>query len=157
MTPSESVLQLWRAFQVSGQVASQRYRICYFGDNQDDADGLVAMVLAGTKQATASALWAHEADGEPIPAEGDLAVVTNWAGVAQCVIRTTSAAVVAYNEVTPVFAAIEGEGDLSLSYWKTVHWPYFSREMNRIGREMTETIPIVCHQFELVYSSSQPA
>jgi len=151
VTPSESILQLWRAYEALDHFASRPYRVWYFGDNQDDADGLVALVLAGTKQATASALWAHESDREPIPATGDLCVVTNWAGLAQCIIRTTFVEVVAYNEVTPAFAAIEGEGDKSLAYWKTVHWPYFSREMRRIRRELTELIPVVCHQFELVY------
>jgi len=146
-------MQLWRAYEALGYGAAKSYRVWYFGDNQDDADGLVALVLAGTKQATASAFWAHESDGEPLPAHGDLSIVTDWAGVAQCLIRTTVVEVVPYNEVTPAFAAIEGEGDRSLAYWKTVHWPYFSREMRRIGRELTERIPVVCHQFELVYPS----
>jgi uncharacterized protein YhfF len=151
MTVQDSVSRMWQAYVTECGVAPGNYVAWYFGDNETDANGLVELVLAGVKRGTASALWAHESDGDPIPQPGDLAIVTNWSGVAKCIIRTTEVSIVPYNEVTEAFAAIEGEGDKSLRYWKELHWPYFAREMNRIGRDLTDTIPIVCHQFELVY------
>ena len=142
---------MWQEFALTGEASSQSFRTWYFGDNQTDADELVALVLAGTKRGTANPLWTHEADGPPVPEPGDLSVVTDWEGTAQCIIRTTAVDVIPYNQVSAVFAAIEGEGDRSLAYWKAVHWPYFQREMNRLGRPLSETIPIVCHQFEVAF------
>ena len=142
---------MWRAYEAHCQQSPGRYSVWYFGDNQADADGLVELVLSGEKRATAGALWAFESDGTPLPQPGDLAVVTDWAGVAKCIIRTTDVTVVPYHEVSESFAAAEGEGDLSLAFWRQVHWPYFGREMSRIGHELTENIPVVCHRFEVVY------
>jgi uncharacterized protein YhfF len=147
----ESASRLWSAYKEDSNCGSGNYDVWYFGDNETDADSLVELVLTGTKRATASALWAYESDGERIPQSGDFAVVTNWAGIARCVIRTTEVTVVPYNEVTEAFAAVEGEGDQSLKYWRDVHWPYFTREMARIGRDLTEEMPVVCHQFALAY------
>lgn len=62
-----------------------------------------------------------------------------------------------YNEVTAEYAAIEGEGDGSLEYWRSAHWAFFSRECKRIGREPVETMPVVCSVFELLSILSPPA
>ena len=148
---TDSVTDMWCAYQPRRTDHSADYSVWYFADNEVDANGLVELVLTGAKRATVSALWAHEADGKPVPQPGDLAVVTDWGGTAQCIIRTTAVNVVPYNKVTEAFAASEGEGDLSLQHWRAVHWPYFGREMQRIGRQLTETIPVVCHEFEVVY------
>ena len=142
---------MWSAYSRESPGANDSYSVWYFGDNETDANELVELVLAGVKRGTAGALWAFEADGEPVPQPGDLAVVTDWSGEAKCIVSTTLVNIVPYNEVTEAFAAIEGEGDKSLQHWRNLHWPYFTREMHRIGREMTETIPIVCHQFEVVH------
>jgi uncharacterized protein YhfF len=32
------------------------------------------------------------------------------------------------------YAAIEGDDDGSLEYWRHAHWAFFSRESKRIGR-----------------------
>ena len=151
MTAQDTVAQMWNAYLKECGTDPGNYSVWYFGDNEEDANGLVELVLAGVKRGTASALWAHDLDGEPVPRPGDLAIVTDWAGIAKCIIRTTEVNIVPYNEVSEAFAAIEGEGDKSLQHWRELHWPYFAREMNRIGRDLTDRIPIVCHQFELAY------
>jgi uncharacterized protein YhfF len=142
---------MWRDYRQGCECDPGSYAVWYFADNEIDANGLVKLVLGGPKRATASALWAHEADATPVPRPGDLAIVTDWVGVAQCVIRTTEVDVVPYCEVTEAFAAAEGEGDRSLNYWKQVHWPYFQREMRRLGREPRVDMPVICHRFEVVY------
>lgn len=148
---SDSVIKLWADYQRTVSGDAKRYDSWYFADTETDADELAELVLAGIKRATASALWAFEFDREPVPKPGDFSVVTNWRGVAACIIRTTAVEVVPYNEVTAVFAEIEGEGDKSLAYWRSVHWPYYQREMLRIGRELSPTLPVVCQHFERVY------
>ena len=63
---------------------------------------------------------------------------------------------VAFNEVSAVYAAIEGEGDSSLAYWRNGHWNFFSRECERIGREPTETMPVICNVFEVLHVLPAP-
>jgi len=54
--------------------------------------------------------------------------------------------------VTLEYAAIEGEGDSSLEYWREAHWAFFSRECVRVGREASESMPVVCSIFEVLYA-----
>ena len=97
-------------------------------------------------------MWAYEHEGEAVPCVGDFSVVTDGSGVARCVIRTTSVAIVAFDEVDEQFAYDEGEGDRSLEYWREVHWAYFVRELAGMGRVATPDMPVVCERFDVVFS-----
>ncbi|MDF1522053.1 MAG: ASCH domain-containing protein, partial [Trueperaceae bacterium] len=58
--------------------------------------------------------------------------------------------VVAFDEVDEAYAALEGEGDGSLAYWRAAHWDVFGRECARIGRLPAPDMPVVCCAFEVV-------
>ena len=150
-----SVVEMWwqylRALEQDPDHSNERYSAWYFADNEKDADELAALVMDGRKRATAASVWEIEARGEPMPRAGDLSVVTNWAGEARCIIRTTRVAIVPYEEVSAEFAAIEGEGDGSLEYWRSVHWPYYERVLGAFGRAPERRMPIACEQFEVVF------
>jgi uncharacterized protein YhfF len=146
--------ELWAAFlaarpDVVGPLDT--FSAWHFCDNQADADELAELVLDGRKRATAGALWSYEAEQEPLPRAGDFSVVTDWAGAARCVIRTTSVQVVAFDEVGEEFAAAEGEGDGSLAFWRDAHWAAFSREFEETGRSPSRDMPVVCERFEVVF------
>ncbi|WP_218139601.1 ASCH domain-containing protein [Thalassotalea agarivorans] len=122
----------------------------HFCDNEVDANECAALVLAGIKRATSPSLWWYQANEEVLPKVGDINIVTNWAGEAQCVIKTTAVAVVPFNEVSAEYAAREGEGDKSLAYWRKVHWQYYQRELAETSFRVKEDMPIVCEEFEVV-------
>jgi uncharacterized protein YhfF len=123
----------------------------HFCDNETDANACAALVLAGRKRATAPSLWVFQAKSWPLPSVGTLNIVTDWCGVAQCIIRTTEVKIVRFRDITAAHAMAEGEGDGSLASWCATHWEYYQRELAGTGYEPTEDMPIVCHYFERVY------
>ena len=146
--------ELWAAFLAARPDVvrpEDTYSAWHFCDNQADADGLVDLVIAGGKRATAGALWSYEAEHEPLPQPGDFSVITDWSGAGRCVIRTTFVEVVAFDEVGEEFAAAEGEGDGSLAYWREAHWAAFSREFAGTRRSPQPDMPVVCERFEVVF------
>jgi len=110
--------------------------------------------LQEIKKATTSSLLWYQKSNTPLPETGDLNVVTDWAGVAHCIIRTTSVAIVPFIEVSEDYAETEGEGDKSLAYWRRVHWDFYTREFVEYGTTPTEDMLVVCETFELVYRNS---
>lgn len=56
-----------------------------------------------------------------------------------------------FSQVDADFAATEGEGDGSLTFWREAHRAFFTRECARLGRTFTEQMPVVCERFERVY------
>ncbi len=120
-----------------------------FGDHATLADELLALVLDGTKTATASSAWDVEADGDPVPAVGDLSIVLDGSGHPRALIRTTQVRVVPFMDVDDEHARLEGEGDLTLQHWREAHETFFRRTASD-DRGFDETMPVICERFEVV-------
>jgi uncharacterized protein YhfF/predicted enzyme related to lactoylglutathione lyase len=140
---------------VGGVDPGRFYEAFHFGDSEELADDLAALVLAGTKRATAGAVWSYEAEGKALPRPGDLSVVTDWAGIPVCVIETIQVDVVPFDAVTAEFASVEGEGDGSLEYWREGHTQYFNRECSRLGRTFSGSMPVACERFRVIFQEVQ--
>jgi len=135
--------EMWRACGAQGE-----YEAWSFGG---DPDGLAALVRAGRKTATASAFPLYEAEGEPLPQAGEYNVILDSQDNAVCVTRTKKVCVTPFCEVNERHAMLEGEGDLSLEYWRQVHRAFFTGEMEAAGLHFDESMPVVCEEFEVIY------
>ncbi len=155
-TPIE---QFWLAYLATLPDDAPAHRASYvaepFGDNPALADELAALVLAGVKTATCSALWDWEAEGNPIPQPGALWIVLDGRGAPLCITETVEVTFRRYDEVDAAFAYDEGEGDRSLEYWRGAHRRFFSRTLPAIGKEFTPEMPLVCERFRVVYREAE--
>lgn len=90
-----SVLTMWKEYLNSiGEAifnTKKKYLSWHFELTENGANNLVNLVLEGKKRATASSCWSYEYDQQPVPREGDYSIITDWDGVAKCIIRTTKA------------------------------------------------------------------
>lgn len=157
---TDSAADMWSDFLASEVPEAEAardatYTSWYFGTGGGMADELAELVLAGRKRATAGALWAYQHDGEDLPRPGDYSVITDGSGTACCIIRTTQVDIVPFCDVDASFAAEEGEGDLSLRYWRAGHWKYFTLELAEFGAEPALDMPVVCERFEVVHPTGQ--
>ena len=125
----------------------------HFCNDKLSADTLYQLVIDGKKRATTGSVWAYEYDNEPILNSGDLTILTNYDESRACVIRTKSVIVKKFKEITEEEARKEGEGDLSLGYWRRVHKEYFEEECNRIGKIFCEDMPVAYEEFDIEYKS----
>jgi uncharacterized protein YhfF len=122
-----------------------------WGDSPEMADELGDLIAQGTKTGTCSALWEWEAEGNPIPAVGLVTIALDGRGEPLCIVETTEVFIRKYNEVDADFARAEGEGDLSLEYWREAHRNFFSRTLPKIGKEFSEEMPLVCERFRIIF------
>ena len=151
-----SVAIMWREYMALRALEGEEepaFSHWHFCDNERDADECARLVVSGAKRATAPSLWSIESQGEPIPRAGDLHVVTNWAGQAQCIIRITVVEVVPLDRISEEHARAEGEGDGSLAWWHDAHWSYYHRELEGSGYAPQPDMPIVFQWFDCVYPS----
>lgn len=146
-TPEEVV----RKLREHGIVISDGVRVSGYGDSAELSRELIALIRCGAKRGGASLLWSHEAEGEPLPAVGDIEVVVDHLNQPAVVVRVTHVQVAPFNAVGADFAAVEGEGDGSLAHWRASHRNFFSRECRRLGREPSEVMPVVCTTFEALH------
>lgn len=121
-----------------------------FGATASHADDLLALVLAGTKTATAASLWDYEHTGEKLPAAGMLNIILDGNGAPQALVETTAVVVVPFGEVTEAHAFAEGEGDRSLAHWRDVH-ERFWRTHSESPKGYEPDMPVVCEQLRLLW------
>ena len=93
----------------------------------------------------------YKVDNEPIPKKDEYSVVTDWNGIAKCVIRTKEIFVLPFKDVDERLASIEGEGDKSLRYWREAHIDFFKRELEALNMEFREDMVVVFEEFEVLY------
>ena len=65
--------------------------------------------------------------------------------------ETSEVRLIAFGEVDAAFAADEGEGDGSLTWWRSAHRAYFGRVCGRLGGQLDDATLILCRRFRLLY------
>lgn len=132
------------------------------GDEEIDEiiDEIANLAWLGMKRGTAHLDMQFEKDNVPRRNVGSYWIATKAKGAPVCVVRMTGIDVVPFRDVGQIFAASEGEGDLSLAYWRNGHQEYFEEQCERWGVEWDDALPVACESFIPVYCPpgvSQPA
>jgi len=115
-----------------------------FGDSPEMADELAELVIKGVKTATCGSLSSFKNE-EGAPTIGGYSIILNGRDEPVCVIRSISLRIVRFCDVDEDLARKEGEGDLSLKYWREGHKAFFSREGT-----YQEDMELVVEEFERV-------
>ena len=123
----------------------------YFCADEVNANECARLINAGIKRASCSLKAGYDAEQEPLPKVGRLSVVLNWAQEPVCIIKLKDVSICPFNEVTPEFAALEGEGDLSYQWWRDAHIAFFTKYAASLNIEFTESSDLVLERFEKVY------
>ena len=144
--------EFWRQFRSLNPAAPNTPAAAYhFCDNETDAETCLQLVLAGKKRATAASLKEYELAGDTLPVVGEFSVVTDFSGTPRAVIETTRMEIVRFGDVNEQFARDEGEGDLSLDWWRNAHRAYFTRVLSGTSTIVDDDLMIACEHFRLVH------
>jgi uncharacterized protein YhfF len=128
------------------------------GADPELADELLALVLAGTKRATAGLVADFVADGTPLPRPGEHWVVLDGRCAPAAVLRTTEARAGLLDSVDEAFAFDEGEGDRTRDDWLRGHRTYFCRVAEAAGTTFDEAAEqVVFERFALVWPPADRA
>ncbi len=123
----------------------------HFCNNEKDANECAKLVVEGKKIGTCGALISYEKSNTSIPKIGDLWIITDWDKNAVCIIKTTQIEPKKFSEIDKKWAETEGEGDLSLAYWKRVHWDFFTKELQQYNEKPSEDMVLICETFEKIF------
>ncbi len=118
-----------------------------FGDSSELADELAQLVLDGKKTATSGLYFWYQTHGESVAQVGDRACVTWSNGNPACVIEITTVEQKPFGAIDDAFARAEGEGDLSLEYWRQAHREFFDRS----GLLYSDESLVVCEHFKVLH------
>jgi uncharacterized protein YhfF len=148
----DSILQYWEMFkQQNEQYQSFNIpRVDSFCNDKFNTDRCAMLVNERVKTATCSAHILYEIDNDPLPEVGNLTIITNWEGEPVCIIKTTKVYTQKFCVVDEEWAKKEGEGDLSLAWWKEAHQRFFTKLFADYNIIFDEEMLLVCEEFERI-------
>jgi len=107
---------------------------------------LNALVLAGTKRATAGLRSEYDDESEAVEHVGELLVLVDDDGARVGVVEVTEVTHCRFGDVTWEFAQAEGEGHTDLDHWRRGHIRFWGSE----GQDVVDDTAVVCLRFALV-------
>jgi uncharacterized protein YhfF len=119
--------------------------------NSEIANSLVQLYLDGHKTAGSSLLADFIAAGDQLPSIGKFWIVLDSTGEARCIVRTDRVDQTKFKEVGLEVAIAEGEGDLSLAYWRQAHADFFQPFLQSWGVTDLEEAIVITEFFSVVY------
>lgn len=114
-------------------------------------DELIDLYLTGKKTAGSGIVEDYESAGDPLTKVGDHWIALSAIGEPRCILRTERVEKHAFMDVPEYVAVAEGEGDLSLDYWRRVHAAHYAPDLHEWGLVSIEQATIVTEFFTLVY------
>ena len=154
MTFSTEIQAYWQQFcQASGTDPETPYGAFAFGNTEAMADELAHLVLQGKKTGTSSGyeLYFLPGETETVPQIGQIDVVLDGCEQPVCVVQNIAVTVLPFKEVSDEHARKEGEGDLSLDYWRRVHIEFFKPYYAEVNLEFSEETQVLYEEFKVIY------
>jgi uncharacterized protein YhfF len=143
--------EMWNIYTKNNNVKNKNYTAWCFGGEAEEANELAELVVMGRKTATASAYELYKIENSPLPPVGDLNIILDTNNNAVCITETTKVYTCPFNQVSESHAFKEGEGDLSLEYWRKVHKDFFTKELSVYNLGFDENMIVVCEEFKVVW------
>lgn len=106
-----------------------------------DNNNLIKLVLEGKKVATS-----YLCSEKDLPKIGEKSIICYDDNSEACIVKTKDCKVIEFKDMTEDLCRLEGEGDLSLEYWKNVHLDFFKSFDNNFN----ENSKIIFEIFEVV-------
>lgn len=119
--------------------------------NAQITDELLQLYFEGKKWAGSSLVEDFESAGDPLPAVGDYWIVLDSQSQPRCILRTDRVVISKFKDLPEEIAIAEGEGDLSVEYWKRVHGQMYLPHLEKWGVKDLNEARVITEFFTLVY------
>jgi len=136
--------------ELAAETEGRVYRVKRFGDDPAMSRLLLDLIRSRAKTGTFAVDWEFDAAPAGRPRPGDLFIVVDADGEPGALIRITETRVLPFADVGPVEVACEGPALRDVALWRRVHWDYWSRTLQGIGRQPSEDMPILFQRFEVL-------
>lgn len=151
---NQSAARLWETFKQKESLSHDNYDTWAFGNSSEMADELLQCVLSGEKTGTSSLHLLYDFENEELPEAGKYNVILDGNGNAQAILRTKMVEILPFSQISELHGYLEGEGDRTLAYWRSVHRPFFEQELTQYSLPFSEDLLVVYEFFELVFQKS---
>jgi uncharacterized protein YhfF len=124
--------------------------VSIIGD-ETNAEELLALYLSGKKTAGSSLEKDYIQAGDDLPQVGNYWMVLDSSNAPKCLLKTVRVEYTRFSDIELRIAIAEGEGDLSLAYWRKAHIDFFTPYLAQLKISNLESEILVTEFYELVH------
>jgi uncharacterized protein YhfF len=132
------------------EIAERSWVEANMAGSREITDALLALYLAGKKDAGSGLVKDYETMQDPLPKVGNHWIILDSNERPLCLVRTRKVEIHKFSEIPSYVAEAEGEGDLSVAYWKEAHASFFSPFLKRWGVGRLEEAEVVVEFFDVL-------
>ncbi len=122
-----------------------------YAGHRNITDTLLNLYLAGKKSAGSSVLEDFLTVGDPVPRVGNFWILLDSHDEPRLILRTERIETHKFKDVPLSVALAEGEGDLSLEYWREGHARFYTPFLKAWGIRHIDEATIVTEFYKIVY------
>lgn len=147
LTPAQE--QFWQAYLTEHPDAGAHTRHVVAGcpGTPEIADQLIDLYLSGVKTAGSGLVKDYMTNGDPLPQDGDHWIALGADGRPRLILHTDRVEANRFLEVPERIAVAEGEGDLSLDFWRLAHAEFYAPYLDEWGLQDINDATVVTEFF----------
>ena len=119
--------------------------------NFDITDNLIELYRKGKKRAGSSLVEDFKAEGDPLPKVNDYWILLNSKKEPTFLLKTVKIETNKFANIPQHVVDAEGEGDLSIIFWKQEHTRLYTPYLERWGIKDLNQANVITEYFEIVY------
>ncbi len=124
-----------------------------FAGRREGTDALIRLYRLGKKSAGSSLVKDFESAGDPLPKVGNYWIMLDSHERPQLLVKTIRTEINLFGDIPKAVARAEGEGDLSVSYWKKAHRDFYLSFLTKWGIADINKAKVITEHFEILYHS----
>lgn len=124
-----------------------------FAGSRESTDALIRLYFQGRKTAGSSLVKDFESAGDPLPKIENYWIILDSQERPQCLVKTLRIEINLFGEIPQAVVQAEGEGDLSVEYWKKVHRIAYLPYIAKWGIDDLDKAEVITEHFEIVHKS----
>ncbi len=119
-----------------------------FGSHEIEQSYLADLVNKNIKTATSSLNYYNLKNPEQKSILGEIWEIYNGLNEFICSVKVTEVSILKFSEVDEEFAIAEGDG--SFENWYTIHYDYYSEQLEKEGINFSQDIELECVYFKKI-------
>ena len=149
---TEKELQYWNSYlDILKDKPNNPHVEASIAGNLEIADELLSLYLSDKKTAGSGLVKDYELAGDPLPNVGNYWIILDSKKESRCIVKTVRVEKYQFDQVPERVAIAEGEGDLSLEYWRKTHLEFFTPFLEKWGVTNIDKEIVVTEFYEVVY------
>jgi len=156
LLPGKSIMDAYYDIFLDGFILkSKRFHIVKNGQSKKDVNNYNNLILQKGKRFLIELKDQYNLYHQPIPENGDYALLNNWQGIPVAILKITNVTIEPFGKINDIILDMHDSNDLPLDKLVKNYQNFFNKWCRNYNQKFSNQKPVILSQFKLVYQFSE--